>query len=42
VIERFSSQVREFTDVATITSGLTGAVRGALQPSGLALWLDSP
>ena len=42
VVERFSAQVREFTDVAAITAGLTGAVRGALQPAGVAVWLVQP
>jgi hypothetical protein len=42
VVARFSAQVREFTDVGTITSGLTGAVQGALQPAGVAVWVRGP
>jgi hypothetical protein len=42
VVERFASHVREFTDVATITSGLSSAVSGALHPSAVAVWWYSP
>jgi hypothetical protein len=39
VIDRFSSQVRGFTDVDAIAAGLRGAVQGALQPSGVTVWV---
>lgn len=42
VVDRFAVQVRELTDVGTITSGLTGAVRTALQPAGVAVWWAMP
>jgi hypothetical protein len=42
VLAGFSSQVREFTDVGMITSGLSGAVQGALQPAGVAVWVRGP
>jgi len=42
VIERFSAQVRESTDLRAITSGLSFAVRNALQPARVAVWLSDP
>jgi hypothetical protein len=39
VIERFSAEVREFTDVDTIAAGVAGVVRGALQPARMAVWV---
>ncbi len=39
VVERFASQVRDYTDVISISSGLRVAVSGALQPAGVSIWV---
>jgi len=41
-LERFAAEVRGFTDVGAITSGLTRAVAGALQPVGVTVWWRNP